>query len=67
MKGSKETYGIPILKYMELNKISWVAWCYDTIWEPKIFKDKSWKTSEYTEWGEFIVNELKKLTQGKYL
>jgi len=60
LRATKEDYGDYILDYMESNGIGWIAWCYDNEWGPKIFI--SWKKEDYTKWGKYIIEKLKKIT-----
>jgi len=57
LRATKEDYGNPILEYLDQKSISWIAWCYDSEWGPKILN--SFKGNDYTEWGKFIVNKLR--------
>lgn len=60
LQGTEEEYGIPIIEYMNHNSISWVAWCYDKIWGPRMLvKKTSWKDKNLTIWGQFVINRLK--------
>ncbi len=52
-------YGNAIIKYLESNGISWVAWVYDPLWHPQLLK--SWDGFKLTESGEFF----KQAMQGK--
>lgn len=58
MKSTPSEYGEPMWNYMEKNNISWIAWCYDPIWNPKILN--SWKDADYSKWGKFVVSKLLK-------
>jgi hypothetical protein len=46
-------YGKRIIKYLEGNGISWVCWCFDPEWGPRLIK--SWQY-DLTESGEFFKN-----------
>jgi aryl-phospho-beta-D-glucosidase BglC (GH1 family) len=46
-------YGKRIIKYLEANGISWVCWCYDPEWGPRLIK--SWQY-DLTGSGEFFKN-----------
>lgn len=60
-EANKEKYGQKILNYMEENKIHWVAWCYDDIWSPRIFKKFKYEKRKLTEWGEFLLDNISKI------
>lgn len=55
MRGSVEGYGKKILEYMGEHGISWLAWCYDDVWSPRIFKKLKYDERELTEWGELLL------------
>ncbi len=57
-RGKKESYALPLLNLLEKNKISWIAWCYDTVWGPALLN--SWRKDDYTKWGQFLFNWLNK-------
>lgn len=57
--GDKDTYGIPLLKYLEEKNIGWLAWSYDDKWEPQMFT-KGFKG--YTNFGEFVIEKMGNLT-----
>jgi endoglucanase len=58
MRGTEKEYGLPVLNYFELKKISWIAWCYDWIWDPKMLCSAESKT--LTAWGKLIVSHINK-------
>ena len=61
LNATKENYGDKIINYMNSNNISWIAWCYDFIWDSKMLKKKSsWNEKRLTDWGNFVVNNLRK-------
>jgi hypothetical protein len=61
LNGTKEGYCLPIIKYMEETDISWIAWCYDKIWGPRMLvKKSSWQEKNLTEWGQFVFGNLRK-------
>lgn len=39
--GTASAYGEPFLAWMETNRLSWTAWCFDYLWGPKMF-DSNW-------------------------
>lgn len=59
-KGTRETFGIPFLKFMEDRKLHWTAWCWHPTWGPPMLQDDWRKT---TEFGEFVQTNLKKLNE----
>ena len=56
LRSNSVQYGVPILNYMEENHISWIAWCFDKSWDPKIVN--SWEDRDYSNWGKFITQRL---------
>jgi endoglucanase len=52
-----EDYGPRIVKYLEANGISWVAWCFDPEWGPKILQ--SWDY-DLTGSGDFFKEAMHK-------
>ena len=53
--GNVESYGIPLLQYLQEHKIGWIASWYDYEWEPPMLK----KDNEgYTDFGEFVISQL---------
>lgn len=55
---TKENYADILMRMCEEKKISWIAWCFSTVWDPKMLK--TWEPSEYTYWGKYIKKELLK-------
>lgn len=55
LKGSKEEYGEPFIKYIEGKNIGWIACWYDDTWEPQMF-NKNFKG--YTNYGKFVLELL---------
>lgn len=53
--GDKDSYGIPLMNYLEDRNISWVSWVYDDLWEPQMFT-KGFK--EYTNFGKYVIEKL---------
>jgi endoglucanase len=51
----KENYGERITSYLESKGISWVAWCYDPQWGPRMMK--SWDF-DLTASGEFFKTAM---------
>jgi hypothetical protein len=45
-------YGPLIIKYLEGHGISWIAWCFDPEWGPRLLG--SWDTFALTDSGEFF-------------
>lgn len=58
LRATKESYGNPIIEYMERNKISWVAWCFDFEWGPKMI-EKPFSEKRLTKWGDFVLSKIK--------
>ncbi len=56
LSGNEETYGKPLLDYLEVRDIGWIACWYDDEWLPPMFME-GWEG--YTKSGEFIIKELK--------
>jgi hypothetical protein len=50
--GQENGYGPAIVKYLEGKGISWVAWCFDPEWGPRLIS--SWDTFALTDSGEFF-------------
>jgi endoglucanase len=50
------TYGNSIIKYLEGKGISWVCWCFDPEWGPKLIE--SWQY-DLTESGKFFKQAMK--------
>ncbi len=61
MSGDVESYGKKILDFMEENRVHWFGWCFDDIWDPKMFKSHSY-SKELTTWGEFLMKEISRIT-----
>lgn len=53
--GDEESYGKPLLNYLEERNIGWVACWYDDVWAPPMLKDKG---KSYTKYGHFVINNL---------
>lgn len=49
-------YANRIVNYLEGKGISWVCWCYDPEWGPRLLK--SWDTFELTESGKFFQKAM---------
>jgi endoglucanase len=49
-------YANRIISYLEGKGISWVCWCYDPEWGPRMLK--SWDTFELTESGKFFTKAM---------
>lgn len=54
---NEDSFGRPLLEYMENKGIGWVACWYDDGWEPPMFKKNY---NGYTNYGNFILKALKK-------
>lgn len=52
-KSNDNEYGKSIINYLEGNGISWICWCFDPEWGPRLIK--SWQY-DLTESGEFFKN-----------
>jgi endoglucanase len=50
-------YGYKIIGYLESKGISWVCWCFDPEWGPRMMK--SWDTYELTESGAFFKKAMR--------
>src|ERR1700690_2993271 len=55
--GDEEDYGKRIVAYLEAKGISWVAWCYDPQWGPRLLK--SWDY-DLTPSGEFVKHSIER-------
>jgi endoglucanase len=56
--GDEATFGDPLKQYIEAHRLSWTAWCADTVWEPAMF-DASWNLRVGpTEMGGFAKDWL---------
>ncbi len=55
-KVGENDYGNIIVKYLESKGISWVCWCYDPQWGPRMLQ--SWDNYELTGSGEFFKQAL---------
>ena len=53
----EDDYGKHIVNYLEGKGISWVAWCYDPEWGPRLLK--SWDY-DLTGSGEFVKEAMQK-------
>jgi endoglucanase len=53
----KNDYGNRIIKYLESKGISWMCWCFDPEWGPRLIK--SWDTYELTDSGLFFRKAMK--------
>lgn len=51
LRGSRESFGEPLVNYLADNKIGWIACWYDDDWEPPVFSDENYTL---TEWGRFL-------------
>jgi len=50
-------YGPAIVNYLESHGISWLAWCFDPEWGPRMIS--SWDTFALTDEGEFFSQAMK--------
>jgi len=50
LAGSVESYGEPLLSYLDEHDIGWVACWYDDEWLPPMFKDGLKSTTVYGQW-----------------
>lgn len=58
--GTASDYGTPFLKWIEDRGLSWTAWCFDSVWGPRMF-DSDWKLKKGNGgMGEFVKNALLK-------
>ena len=48
----EDGYGPAIIQYLESKGISWLAWCFDPEWGPRLIS--SWDTFALTDSGEFF-------------
>lgn len=55
---TEDHYAYKIINYLEGKGISWVCWCFDPEWGPRMMK--SWDTYELTESGEFFKKAMHK-------
>ena len=39
--GTQSGFGVPFVKWMDDNQLSWTAWCFDSLWGPRMF-DSNW-------------------------
>jgi hypothetical protein len=53
---TEDHYGTRIIRYLESKGISWVCWCFDPEWGPRLLK--SWDTYELTTSGEFFSKAM---------
>ncbi len=53
-KSSYEEYMEPFMSYLEINEISWVAWCFSASWRPRIIEQ--WEPFSFSDFG----NNLKR-------
>jgi hypothetical protein len=53
--GDVDTYGKPLLAYLDEHQAGWVACWYDDQWLPPMFQD-GWQV--YTDYGEFVLASL---------
>lgn len=51
-----DDYPYAIIRYLEGRGISWVAWCFDPEWGPRMLK--SWENFELTPAGEFFKKAM---------
>jgi hypothetical protein len=59
--GAKEEggeYGTAITTYLESRGISWIVWCFDPEWGPRMIS--SWDTFELTDEGKFFTDAMHK-------
>lgn len=54
--GNSESYGEPLIQFMEEHNIGWTACWYDDGWEPPMFFKGM---QEKTAWGKFVMEQLK--------
>lgn len=54
--GDADTYGEPLLAYLDEHQVGWVACWYDDQWLPPMFQD-GWQG--YTDYGEFVLVSLR--------
>jgi aryl-phospho-beta-D-glucosidase BglC (GH1 family) len=52
-KQDNDAYGAQITSYLESRGISWVVWCFDPEWGPRMIS--SWDTFELTGEGKFFT------------
>ncbi len=55
--GSLSTYARPLMNYLDLHHMSWVACWYNDQWLPPMFQPG---LSAFTDYGEFAIQQLRK-------
>lgn len=58
LAGSAESFGEPLLEYLDDHGIGWVACWYDDEWDPPMF-NQGWKPP--TKYGAFVFEKLKEV------
>ena len=53
--GNQETYGQPLLEYLDAHDIGWVACWYDAEWKPAMFQKGN---ENFTPFGQFVLQRL---------
>lgn len=56
LEGNRESYGQPLIHFMEEHNMGWAACWYDDGWEPPMFFEGMEKI---TDWGKFVMEQLK--------
>ncbi len=56
--GTGSNYGEPLQAYIEGRGLSWTAWCFDSVWGPKMF-DNDWNVLSGDDFqGQFVKDWL---------
>jgi aryl-phospho-beta-D-glucosidase BglC (GH1 family) len=50
-------YGEEIVNYFEQRGISWIVWCFDPEWGPRMIT--SWDADQLTDGGKFFTNQMR--------
>lgn len=56
LRGSRDSYGDPLLQYLDAHDIGWIACWYDDTWQPPMFNPGWDKTSLH---GQFVLEQLR--------
>jgi len=56
--GTASGFGTPFLEWMNADGLSWTAWCFDSVWGPRMF-DSNWNLlTGNNGMGQFVKDAL---------